>query len=359
MGTRAGRHGRRVEEFALATGDWRLATSRVAASAARLQSTNQRIGVDVELMTATPILHHYPSSLFSEKVRLALGLREIPWRSVEISNVMPRPDLMPLTGGYRKTPVLQIGADIYCDTQCILPALDALEASGPRLFPYSGLEWPIVRWADTHFFQSSVGVVFGGLPDGALPRAFIEDREALSGRPFDLEALRQLSPHARDQWRAGARWVEKTLGTERDWLLGAEPSAADLAVYMVFWFVDRTSHQDRGDQDASLFAQLPGARSWMQRVEGIGHGRWQEIDSGTALAEASACDPAPVAGTVSATGFRLGQQVSVTPDDYGRVPVRGELMRADDEEIVVRRHDSAAGEISVHFPRVGFRLQNM
>src|SRR5689334_19212590 len=35
----------------------------------------------------------------------------------------PRPELMPMTGGYRRTPVLQIGADIYCDTQLILRVL--------------------------------------------------------------------------------------------------------------------------------------------------------------------------------------------------------------------------------------------
>ena len=30
---------------------------------------------------------------------------------------MPKPNLTALTGGYRKTPVLQIGADIYCNSQ--------------------------------------------------------------------------------------------------------------------------------------------------------------------------------------------------------------------------------------------------
>jgi hypothetical protein len=62
------------------------------------------------------ILHHYPTSPFAEKARLLLGFKGLSWRSVHISPVMPKPDLTALTGGYRKTPVLQIGADIYCDT---------------------------------------------------------------------------------------------------------------------------------------------------------------------------------------------------------------------------------------------------
>ena len=104
---------------------------------------------------------------------------------------------MALTGGYRKIPVLQIGADLYCDTELILPVLDSIAASGPTLSPAAGLEWPIVRWVDTAWFQSAVGTIFGSLPDGAVPEEFIRDREQLSGRPFDLQAMRAASPHLR------------------------------------------------------------------------------------------------------------------------------------------------------------------
>ena len=62
------------------------------------------------------ILHHYPLSPYSEKIRLALGLKGV---SVEISRNpvwTPRPKLTPMTGGYRRTPILQVGAEFYCDT---------------------------------------------------------------------------------------------------------------------------------------------------------------------------------------------------------------------------------------------------
>lgn len=68
------------------------------------------------------ILHHYKISPYSEKVRL--GLKGLAWRSVEIPMIMPKPDLTALTGGYRKTPVLQIGADVYCDSQLIMRELE-------------------------------------------------------------------------------------------------------------------------------------------------------------------------------------------------------------------------------------------
>ena len=66
------------------------------------------------------ILHHFDPSPFSEKIRVIFGFKRIAWKSCQISRIMPRPDLMPLTGGYRRTPVMQIGADIFCDTQIII-----------------------------------------------------------------------------------------------------------------------------------------------------------------------------------------------------------------------------------------------
>ena len=65
------------------------------------------------------VLHHYLGSPYAEKIRCILGFKDLAWRSVEISPVMPRPLLMPLTGGYRRSPVLQVGADVYCDTRRI------------------------------------------------------------------------------------------------------------------------------------------------------------------------------------------------------------------------------------------------
>ena len=59
-------------------------------------------------MNTELILHHYAMSPFAEKIRAILGYKGLSWRSVDIPVVMPKPDLTALTGGYRKTPVLQI-----------------------------------------------------------------------------------------------------------------------------------------------------------------------------------------------------------------------------------------------------------
>ena len=148
------------------------------------------------------ILHHFPQSPFSEKIRLIFGLKKIAWTSVEIARIMPRPDLMPMTGGYRRTPVMQIGADIYCDTQCIIRELER-RFPEPTLFPdgYQGLASATAMWTDKAFFQSTVNLVFGTLAD-KVPQEFIADREKLRGAKFDIAAMTAAIPQMRDQFRA-------------------------------------------------------------------------------------------------------------------------------------------------------------
>ena len=58
------------------------------------------------------ILHHYPESPFSEKVRAILGAKGLAWRSLQVPMIMPRPATAALTGGYRRIPVLQAGAEL-------------------------------------------------------------------------------------------------------------------------------------------------------------------------------------------------------------------------------------------------------
>ena len=122
------------------------------------------------------ILHHYDTSPFSEKVRVMLGIKGLSWRSVIQPVIMPKPELIPLTGGYRRIPVLQIGADVYCDSQVIMAEI-AERAGGA---PLEGAGWAVNLWADRLFFQSAVPIIFGEIE---VPKAFIEDREKLSGRP--------------------------------------------------------------------------------------------------------------------------------------------------------------------------------
>ena len=138
------------------------------------------------------ILHHYATSPFSEKARAMLNARGLAWRSVIIPPIMPRPDTIPLTGGYRRTPVLQVGADVYCDTARIAALLDGL-GSGPTFFPAAHLlaAQTLARWVDTELFWAAVTLRFQPQNMGA----FFADPWGKSDIPFtELVQLGGLNP---------------------------------------------------------------------------------------------------------------------------------------------------------------------
>jgi glutathione S-transferase len=297
------------------------------------------------------ILHHFDESPFSEKIRLIFGLKKIVWSSVRISRIMPRPDLMPLTGGYRRTPVMQIGADIYCDTQRIIRELE-MRFPEPTLFPhgYEGLAWTSAMWADKSFFQNTVNLVFGSLAD-KVPQSFIEDREKLRGGKFDIAAMTAAIPQMRDQYRAHVDWIETQLAGGGSFLCGNQPSLADVNAYMNVWYV--RSNLPVADQ---LLAEFPRVRAWEGRLREIGHGTRSEMSTGDALELGRLSTPraAEAADPHDPNGRNVGDLVDVRPDDYGKNEVRGRIVALSRQTIAIRRHDAIAGDIVVHFPRAGF-----
>ena len=298
------------------------------------------------------ILHHYAASPFAEKVRVALGLKQAAWKSVDIPNVMPKPDLMPLTGGYRKTPVMQIGADIYCDTQLIMLELDR-RLPAPALLPKGreGEVRAITMWADRQIFSPAVGVVMSQIPiEGRFGEAFKKDRSEFSGRTFDPERLRAALPLVRDQTYALLSLAETMLGDGRPFLLGSEPCLADCALYNPVWFI-----QSQLGPTAAPLDRLPGVVAWSQRMKALGGGKRTDIKAGEALDIAKAAKPG--ATTVDGndpSGLKAGQRISVTPDDTGRVPVEGMLVGLASDRISIERSDPRVGDVVVYFPRAGF-----
>ena len=298
------------------------------------------------------ILHHYAVSPYAEKVRIGLGLKRATWKSVDIPNVMPKPDLMPLTGGYRKTPVMQIGADIYCDTQLIMLELERRLPSPPFLPKgREGEVRAITMWIDRSIFSPAVGVVMSQVDvAGRFGEAFKKDRSEFSGRSFDPERLRAALPLVRDQAYALLSLAESMLADGRKFLLGGEPSLADCALYNPVWFIQ----QQLGPTAAPL-DRLTKIVGWSERMKALGGGERTDITATDALDIAKAAKPAATqvdAGDPS--GLKAGQTISVTPDDTGKVPVTGVLVGLSPDRISIQRSDPRVGDVAVHFPRAGY-----
>ncbi|MGZ6050069.1 MAG: glutathione S-transferase family protein [Phenylobacterium sp.] len=295
------------------------------------------------------ILHHYDTSPFSEKVRVMLGIKGLSWRSVIQPVIMPKPELIPLTGGYRRIPVLQIGADIYCDTQVILAEIEARHRKPDVI---KGADWAVNLWADRLFFQATVAVVFGEIGD-AVPADFIADREKLSGRPFDVMVMKAAAGPMKAQWRAQAAWIERGLASN-DFLGGSTPSLSDIAAYMNIWWLGRAA----AGPASELLAGLPKTVGWRERVKALGHGRRTDMTGAEALEIARQSMPAPAPGGDPAdpSGLKPGDRVAVRADDYGRDAIEGRLVSVSPERITIARDAGELDLTHVHFPRVGYLL---
>lgn len=299
------------------------------------------------------ILHHYAASPFAEKVRLMLGYKGLPWRSVSVPSIMPKPDLVALTGGYRRTPNLQIGADVYCDTALIARVLERHQPA-PSLYPASAPLAPLLaQWADSTLFWTVIAFtmrpdtlaqVFAGQPPEAI-KAFGADRAALTA------GMRRIA--ARDavaQLPAYLAVLQAQLADGRCWLFGDAASIADFSVAHGLWFIRRAPLM-------GVFDPHPQLKAWLERVLAIGHGVHEAMDSADALRLAAAATSHEPCVVHPEPGLQAGQAVTVSAIDYGTDPVAGTLVGLAADEVVVRRHDDRAGTVHVHFPRIGFQIK--
>jgi glutathione S-transferase len=304
-----------------------------------------------------PILHQYAGSPFSEKLRLVFGHKRMRWAAVEIPVIMPKPDVVALTGGYRKTPVLQLGADIYCDTALAAKVIERLRPA-PTIYPASApLAEQFAQWADSTLFwvavpwavqPASASVLMGGASPEAL-KAFAADRA-----PFTAGLKRLTVPEARIQLLRHAAALDAQLRDGRAFLFGVQASIADFSVAHCLWFVRRATPV------AAILDPFPALNAWLDRMLALGHGERVNMGSGEAIAVASAAAAAArhaATAVLPAQGLEAGQPVTVAATDYGTDAVAGTLVGLDDDEIVVRRIDQRAGAVQVHFPRAGFQVR--
>ena len=315
-----------------------------------------------------PFLHHYPGSPFSEKVRLMLGLKGLAWRSVIVPSVGPKPELAALTGGYRRVPVLQTGADVWCDSALVSRVLDAIEPARPLHRPDRVAGEAVAQWADRELFGAVVAcmfeprnleALFAGAPPGAA-QAFVDDRAAMLANDRVVwrgaAGLGRLpAPEATGVLWHGVERIAAHLRDGRRFLVADEPTACDASAYHPLWFAMRAPAL------AAIVRRRPEVVGWMDRLAALGHGAMIRATPADAIAAARASGGAasgllPAGDWVDFHGFARGERVVVMPLDYGLVEVEGELVVSEADRISVRRVDPRAGAITVHFPRIGFRM---
>jgi glutathione S-transferase len=308
------------------------------------------------------ILHHYPMSPFAQKVRSLLGFKQLAWRSVLVPAIAPKPDVVALTGGYRRTPILQVGADIYCDTALIADVLEHVKPEPPLYPPHlRGVSRVFAQWADSTLFWTAMAYNFQpagvaqALADAPpdFRQAFADDRKAMR---TNMTALRPAD--ATSAYRSYLRRVASMV-EEHDFLFGAEPCIADFATYHPLWF---TRH--RVPALAEILAATPAVGEWMDRMAAFGQGTPERLASADAVTVAARQEPAPLEANLLMNsafqddhGIALGARVTLTAESFGAEPTEGELVAATRTHYSLRRTDPRAGTVHVHFPRIGYVLR--
>ncbi|MFT6283742.1 MAG: glutathione S-transferase [Arenicella sp.] len=306
------------------------------------------------------ILHHYQASPFAEKIRLILGFKGLSYKAVTIPIIMPKPDLTALTGGYRKTPVLQQGPDIYCDTRLIARIIDE-HANEQTLYPQDQAASAniLAQWADQHLFGLAVALVFSPLGFSELAKkvppamieALVKDREKLrlgaTAPKVSLEMVMSQLPIFLQQF-------EQQLLNRGPYLLGHQPTIADFSVYHCLWFINNNAAV------RSHLQPYPTLQSWLDSMKAIGHGTVENISGQDAIDLAKQGKRANNLqhDFLEFNGLKYGAQVIVQPSDYGFDPVEGELVLSLLDEVAIKRKDERAGDLYVHFPRVGYQVQS-
>ncbi|MES1930578.1 glutathione S-transferase [Salinisphaera dokdonensis CL-ES53] len=304
-------------------------------------------------MNDSLILHHYDGSPYAEKIRLMFGLTDAQWYSVLCPVQPPRPSLDPLTGGYRRIPVAQVGADVFCDTALIAREL-ATRLSCAALDPtqVDARAAALMAQAENKAFFAAIGAVpplrllgtmlrlFG--PIGAV--RFIKDRASL------MKGATVRAPQG-DKAKAVINALLADLEArleDRPWIGGEAATVADFATFHPLWLHVSC---DRRPLEAG-----PNVKDWYERVSQIGHGHREEMTQEKAFAAARDAEPRPVPESVVDTPLALGTTVEVAPSDYGKVPVSGTLAAFTQDRIVIARDTQKLGVLHVHFPRDGYSL---
>ncbi len=299
------------------------------------------------------ILHHYHFSPFSEKVRAMLGYAGLDWQSVEVKEMPPRPQLAPLAGGYRKIPVAQIGADVFCDTRTIAREIARL-SNKPELAMENCPEevQEFIREVDLDIFLACI-ISAGNLTllRKVLKESSLSDLCKLLWDRVRMGSKAKVKAHGPGKMKRMVREhldrLEAMLENQ-PFLFGDTPNAGDFSAYHSLWF-----QRDLAEQ--RVVTNYPKVNAWMDRLQGFGQGNPTTISADDALDIARSHWPRELPES-DLDAELIGQPVTIAPSDYGREPVSGVLAASNRSGWIVVRQDPTVGEVANHFPRAGFHL---
>ena len=302
-----------------------------------------------------PIFHHYPQSPIAEKIRITFGIMGMEWQSVQIPRIPPKPLLMPLTGGYRRTPVLQLGADIFCDSQAIAWQLGLQNSNAPAYqLSNKSLELILGSFGEAILFSLSVRVVLT-TSMGKAPEEFIKDRGSLYFEPgWTVEEMKNSLPSILLQLQAAFDLINHHLLENGPFINGDIPSYSDAVVQHCVWFLC-----GRWEGGIDFIKPFDAVCKQREAIASLGHGISHDISAEQALETATKNIPnAPMGINCKFTGgLRRGQRVKIRPNGRTSDPdVIGALRYLDETVIIIDYEHEETGQVAIHFPVLGYQI---
>ncbi|KAK4513154.1 uncharacterized protein ATC70_012949 [Mucor velutinosus] len=307
------------------------------------------------------VLHWFPGSPYCQKIIWILNYKKVDYMTVQINRLEPRPLRRPLDGGYRKTPILQIGNHIYCDTKSIIPALEN-QFPEPSLCPKlttnpdvssEALARGLTVWLDSHLFTA----IFSQIPIQTFTTDVLKDRSELVGYQLDAKAMIAAAPFMKATILSEFRIAESILA-EKTWVLDTDtPSLVDFSLAMMTFFCKNVAGEDW------IQSKLKRLYEHMNRIMSVFTDTMQEARPQITEMEAleilkrheSDTLPRDFEVNDSTLPIELGQLVSVTPLDTGKIPAFGRLIRSTIDETVISHKNAEHNTTSIiHFPVTGF-----
>lgn len=302
------------------------------------------------------ILHHYKVSPFSEKIRAMLGYSNMNWQSANSPAAPPRPIIDPLAGGYRRIPIAQIGADIFCDTRQISTEIARLSGKPELALENCASEvQDFVQLLDNEVFMAVA--TSGSTKHGLLLLAkhftpwsayrLLKDRAQMAKNSNLKRANREASLALVSEQLA----TIETMLENAPFLFGEQPNIADFAAYHVLWFKEKTA-------GGNFLKEHPATAEWLQRIRDFGHAKSSRVTKAEVFATAKNAEPRVIPAELQ-NGDLVGAAVSIAPNDYALTPVTGTLVGNGTRSLVLARETADFGTIHVHFPTQGYDLKRL
>ena len=306
----------------------------------------------INMASTALILHQYDISPFSQKAQKMMGLKGLSWQSVEMPMIAPKPHVEALTGGYRGTPVLQIGRDVFIDNWMIARALDAFDASGPAINAQGGLrEAALYAWGE-RLFTPLLHAALAAY-QSEWDADFLADRKRVFP-DVDFDTLDVSDPDRRSQVRAYLGTVEAQLGLDQDFLGGAQADSCDIHVWGMAWMIHSAL-----PALMPIVETFPRLTDWYERMSALGTGHredaeidvaWQALKDGPARPLPETPDQEPLSPWV-------GEMVDISAGSADRGSASGRLLAVDHEQVVLGVEPMSGDEAQVWFPRFGYHLK--